>query len=107
MRGVRENRIDLIRGLSLLMIFVGHANFVFSEVFAQARGFADASELFVLMAGMSAGLAYYAFGERFSVLGAARRTSRRALKLYGVHLALLALLVAATVPDAVAAKIPT
>ena len=101
MRGVRENRIDLIRGLSLLMIFVGHANFVFSEVFAHSRGFADASELFVLMAGMSSGLAYYAFGERFSLGTASRRTFARVLKLYGVHLVLVALVVGATVSGAV------
>jgi hypothetical protein len=48
MNGERENRIDLLRGLSLLLIFIGHAEFTFSPTFQQSRGFCDASEIFVL-----------------------------------------------------------
>ncbi|MFB2550862.1 OpgC family protein [Ensifer soli] len=83
----RENRIDLLRGLSLLLIFVGHANFTFSEAFQQARGFSDASEIFVLLAGVSAALAYYRPREAG---WQASRPLRRAGRLYVVHLAMFA-----------------
>ena len=99
MGGTRETRIDLIRGLSLLMIFVGHATFVFSEAFQQSRGFSDASELFVMMAGMSAALAYFPLARPFSFRATAAKTLRRAGKLYGIHVALvLVLLLASCAP---------
>jgi hypothetical protein len=89
----RENRIDLIRGLSLLLIFVGHANFSFSEGVQHSRGFSDASELFVLMAGISAALAYYprtGIVDLRSLLG---KPLLRARKIYAVHVTLLLMLV--------------
>ncbi|WP_175552035.1 OpgC family protein [Pararhizobium antarcticum] len=85
----RENRIDLIRGLSLLLIFVGHSSFSFSEGLQHSRGFADASELFVLMAGISAALAYYPRGGALDFPSLAAKPLRRAGKIYAVHVALL------------------
>jgi hypothetical protein len=94
-QGGRETRIDLIRGLSLLLIFVGHADFTFSAFVQQSRGFSDASESFVMMAGMSAGLAYFSLrGAGTGWRETAARTWRRAGKLYLIHIALVALLVA-------------
>ncbi|WP_455272461.1 OpgC family protein [Rhizobium herbae] len=90
MSGQRENRIDLLRGLSLLLIFIGHAEFTFSLTFQQSRGFCDASEIFVLLAGMSCALAYYR-PDAGLLLG---RPWRRAFRLYLVHLLLFAIMLA-------------
>lgn len=89
MNGERENRIDLLRGLSLLLIFIGHAEFTFSPTFQQSRGFSDASEVFVLLAGMSCALAYYRPYASLQL----ERPWKRALRLYFVHLILFAVMV--------------
>ena len=86
----RENRIDLLRGLSLLLIFIGHAEFTFSLAFQHSRGFCDASEMFVLLSGMSAALAYYRPGATLMV----ERPWKRAWRLYLVHLLLFAVMAA-------------
>ncbi|KRC13404.1 hypothetical protein ASE23_02460 [Rhizobium sp. Root73] len=88
MNGERENRIDLLRGLSLLLIFIGHAEFTFSPTFQQSRGFSDASEVFVLLAGMSCALAYYRPYASLQL----ERPWKRALRLYFVHLILFAIM---------------
>ncbi len=85
----RETRIDLVRGISLLLIFVDHANVSFSEPLQQSRGFSDAAELFVMMAGMSAALAYHPATGRADFLAVAARTLARSFKLYRIHLTLL------------------
>ncbi|MFP5075928.1 OpgC family protein [Rhizobium sp. YIM 134829] len=87
MKAQRENRIDLLRGLCLLLIFIGHAEYSFSEGFRNSRGFSDASEIFVVLAGISAVLAYFKRGEGPSFV----RPWRRAGRLYSVHLLLFAL----------------
>ncbi len=89
MNGERENRIDLLRGLSLLLIFIGHADFTFSPTFQQSRGFSDASEIFVLLSGMSCALAYYRPDMGLRVA----QPWKRAVRLYCVHLLLLAIMV--------------
>lgn len=86
----RENRIDLLRGLSLLLIFIGHAEFTFSMTFQHSRGFSDASEIFVLLAGISAALAYYRPNAGLQL----ERPWKRALRLYLVHLLLFAIMAA-------------
>lgn len=87
MKVQREQRIDLLRGLCLLLIFVGHAEFSFSEGLQNARGFSDASEIFVVLAGISAVLAYFKRGEGPSFV----RPWRRAGRLYSVHMLLFVL----------------
>lgn len=89
----RESRIDLLRGLSLLLIFVGHSEFWFSDIVRNGRGFSDASEMFVLLAGVSAALAYY----KPLSSGAGwlwRKPWKRARRLYIVHMGLFALVAA-------------
>ena len=57
--GGRDLRIDFFRGLALLFIFVDHVpGSWFGHVTLRNFGFADAAELFVLLAGVSAALAY-------------------------------------------------
>ena len=90
MSSQRENRIDLLRGLSLMLIFIGHAEFTFSLTFQQSRGFCDASEIFVLLAGMSCALAYYRPDAGLLL----ERPWKRAFRLYLVHLLLFAIMAA-------------
>ncbi len=86
----REVRIDLLRGITLLLIFIGHAEFSFSATFQHSRGFADASELFVLLAGMSSALAYYRRNAGLSLM----RPWRRAWRIYLAYLLLFLVMAA-------------
>lgn len=55
----RDLRIDLLRGLALVMIFLNHIpDNVLSRFTSRNLGFSDAAEAFVLLSGLSAGLAY-------------------------------------------------
>ena len=56
----RHVRIDFWRGMALLTIFVNHIpGNVFERLTHKNFGFSDAAELFVLLAGYSAALAYF------------------------------------------------
>jgi len=60
----RDLRLDLWRGVALLMIFVDHIpGNALSAITLKSFGFSDAAELFVFVAGYSSMLAY---GRRFS-----------------------------------------
>ncbi|WP_176846872.1 OpgC family protein [Roseicitreum antarcticum] len=83
----RDHRIDVIRGLALAMIFINHVpGTVFGQLTSRNFGFSDAAEAFVLLAGISAALAY---GPRLAAAprwpGVARIWAR-AWTLYLVHL---------------------
>lgn len=55
----RDPRLDVLRGMALVMIFINHVPGNFWEDWTSRNfGFSDAAEGFVLMAGISAGLAY-------------------------------------------------
>lgn len=57
--GSRDLRIDLFRGLALIMIFVDHIPGNLYEHFTSRNlGFSDAAEGFVFMSGLAAALAY-------------------------------------------------
>jgi hypothetical protein len=88
----RDIRLDVLRGLALLIIFIDHVpGNVFSRVTPQAFGFADAAEAFVLIAGLSS---YYAFAPQFERLGTWRASFTvfsRVWQLYVMHLALVAM----------------
>ena len=95
-RKPRDHRIDFLRGLALVMIFINHIpGTVWENVTSRNFGFSDAAEGFVLMSGIAAGLA---FGPVFAApapWSARLRPWRRALVLWQVHvpvcLAVLAL----------------
>jgi hypothetical protein len=56
---VRDERLDVLRGLALVMIFINHVPGNMWEHWTSRNfGFSDAAEAFVLMSGISAGLAY-------------------------------------------------
>ena len=83
----RDTRLDVFRALALLTIFVNHVPGQYLEHLTHKNfGFSDSAEAFVLISGMSVGLAYgsrFAIGERLAVT---LRILRRALTLYVAHI---------------------
>src|ERR671923_1839563 len=59
LRPPRDLRIDFFRGLALICIFIDHVpGNRLAHLTLQNFGFSDAAEVFVLLAGFSAALAY-------------------------------------------------
>lgn len=83
----RDTRLDVFRALALLTIFVNHVPGQYLEHLTHKNfGFSDSAEAFVLISGMSVGLAYgsrFAIGERLAVT---LRILRRAFTLYVAHI---------------------
>src|ERR1700712_3597053 len=86
----RDSRVDFLRGLALVMIFIDHVpgNFL-GLVTLRACGFCDAAELCVLSSGFSSMLAYGGCFARDGVLIGIRRVALRCLRLYLFQVALL------------------
>jgi hypothetical protein len=86
----RDLRIDFFRGLALIFIFVDHVpDNVLAKFTLRNFGFADAAEVFVLLAGFSAVLAY---GRTFEMQGfksGLARVFERVRDIYFWHLALV------------------
>ena len=83
----RDLRIDFFRGLVLIFIFIDHIpNNSWAKATLKNFGFADASEVFVLLAGFSAGLAYLSLEERGGFRAVFERASRRAREIYVWHI---------------------
>lgn len=92
----RDHRIDLLRGIALVMIFINHIpGTIWENVTSRNFGFSDAAEGFVLMSGIATGLAYGVpfLGGRPS-WAQALRPWRRALTLWLVHVLVVGLIVA-------------
>ncbi|NBE06872.1 OpgC family protein [Paragemmobacter ruber] len=88
-RSVRDPRLDVFRGICLVMIFVNHVpGTVFEDFTTRNFGFSDAAEGFVLMSGIAAGLAYSNdFRDRSMRLWTGlARVWRRVWTLYLVHI---------------------
>ncbi|KQY13808.1 OpgC family protein [Rhizobium sp. Root482] len=83
----RDTRLDVYRALCLLMIFINHVPGQYLEALTTKNyGFSDSAEAFVLISGLSAGLAY---GRRFQPgnrLAVAMKVWRRAFTLYVAHI---------------------
>ena len=83
----RDTRLDVFRAFALLTIFVNHVPGQYLEHLTFKNfGFSDSAEAFVLISGMSVGLAYgsrFRIGERLAVT---LRILRRALTLYVTHI---------------------
>lgn len=83
----RDPRLDVLRGLALIIIFIDHVpQNLYSFYTMRMYGFADAAEAFVLISGISAGLAYSARFVTGSIFDTARRIWRKAGAIYGAHL---------------------
>jgi hypothetical protein len=91
----RDARLDFVRGVALMMIFINHMpGNVFSYITFQNLGFSDAAEVFVLVAGISAYLAYSHAFARDGVVATTLAILGRARQLYVVHLVLFLLVTA-------------
>jgi hypothetical protein len=83
----RDLRIDFFRGLALIFIFIDHIpDNTWAGATLRNFGFSDASEVFVLLAGYSAGLAYWSTSERGGFRAAFDRASSRAREIYAWHM---------------------
>ncbi|MFN3622575.1 MAG: OpgC family protein [Hyphomicrobium sp.] len=86
----RDLRIDFFRGLALLFIFVDHVpDNVLAKFTLRNFGFADAAEVFVLLAGFSAVLAYGRTFEGQGFKAGFARVFDRVREIYIWHLALI------------------
>ncbi|OBZ93670.1 membrane protein [Pararhizobium polonicum] len=83
----RDTRLDVYRALCLLTIFVNHVPGQYLEhLTTKNYGFSDSAEAFVLISGLSAGLAY---GRKFNIgnrLALTLKIWRRAFTLYVAHI---------------------
>jgi len=87
-RAPRDPRLDVFRGIALVMIFINHVPGTMFEHFTNRNwGFSDAAEGFVLMSGMAAGIAYASNFTVRPLWPAIARVWARARTLYFVHLA--------------------
>jgi hypothetical protein len=95
LRRGRDPRLDVFRGLCLVMIYINHTPTTIYERFTSRNfGFSDAAEGFVLMSGMAAGLAYSpALRERLGWQGVGRIWAR-VWQLYVTHILVTALCLA-------------
>ncbi len=84
----RDNRVDVLRGLALASIFINHipGNF-FERLTHKNFGFSDAAEVFVLLAGFAASMAWYPGFVDGRAGEMVKRIVKRAGLLYGCHLA--------------------
>ncbi|MCZ2203663.1 OpgC family protein [Bartonella sp. A05] len=83
----RDTRIDVVRSLALLTIFINHIpGTIYEHITHKNFGFSDATEIFVLLSGVSLGLSFHArfHKERFTLI--VRKLWRRAFQLYKAHL---------------------
>src|SRR6186713_258382 len=83
----RDTRIDVLRALALLTIYVDHVpGTVFEHLTYKNFGFSDAAEAFVLLSGISVALAYSAKFDSGSRLLTTLKMWRRAGVLYASHI---------------------
>lgn len=84
----RDPRLDVFRGLCLVMIFINHIpGNAFEDYTSRNFGFSDAAEGFVLMSGIAAGLAYSLdFRAPMRLWTGFGRVWKRVWTLYLVHI---------------------
>ena len=84
---MRDTRLDVLRALALIMIFINHVPGQFLELLTSKNfGFSDGAEAFVLISGISVGLAYgtkFSPGNRLAMMW---KAVRRAFTLYTAHM---------------------
>ena len=89
-RSKRDPRLDVLRGLALMMIFVDHIpGNVLSRGTMHNFSFCDAAELFVLISGTSSMLAYGGAFDRIGPAAGFGRLVRRWIRLYVFQIAMV------------------
>ncbi len=85
--GSRDFRIDWLRGVALLSIFVNHMPGNRLENWTTRNfGFSDAAEVFVLLAGVAGAFAFFKRFEQGDVWGTTQKSARRVATLYTAHI---------------------
>lgn len=93
--GGRDDRLDMFRGLALVMIFINHVpGTVYETLTNRNFGFSDAAEAFVFMSGLAAGLAYSNRFRTGNLWAATTKVWARARQLYFVHIVITMLCLA-------------
>ncbi|MBN8938776.1 MAG: OpgC domain-containing protein [Rhizobiales bacterium] len=101
-RIARDPRVDVFRGLALLVIFIDHvAGNWLTRVTPSAMGLSDAAEYFVLLAGFSAAIAYGSVMDERGLLTGSAQVVARIWRLYTAHLALFVFMAVAVATMAV------
>ena len=91
-RSARDERLDFFRGLALVFIFIDHVpGNSLAHATMRAFGLSDAAEVFVLIAGYAAFLAYSGSIEREGFRIGSLRIAKRIRDLFAAHLLLVAL----------------
>lgn len=91
----RDRRLDIVRGLALIFIFVDHIpGNPLGWFTIRNYGFSDATEIFVFVSGYSAALAYGAKTARFDFPFTSARILRRCWQLYVAHILLFVIFAA-------------
>jgi hypothetical protein len=86
----REARVDVLRGVALLSIFVDHIpRDVLNNVTMRNFGFSDAAELFVMLAGFASLMAYGRSFARDGAVSGLRKIVMRCARLYVFQVGLL------------------
>ncbi len=87
----RVGTIDFWRGGVLIAILVDHIpGNMLESLTPRNFGLSDSSEAFVFLSGLSVGMVYLPRARKLGLPAVARGCLQRALKLYGVHIALTA-----------------
>lgn len=86
----RDLRLDLVRGLTMLIIFVAHVpNNLWADYIPARMGFSSGAEIFVLCSGIASGLAFGGTFLRKGFREGCRRIAKRISQLYLAHLGLI------------------
>ncbi|WP_181701178.1 OpgC family protein [Chthonobacter albigriseus] len=86
--GARDHRIDILRGLALISIFINHVpGNVLEPMTHKNFGLSDSAETFVLLAGIAAAFAYFPRFAQGARLLSMAKVVKRAGTLYVAHLA--------------------
>jgi hypothetical protein len=88
----RRLELDALRGLMLVWITFTHLPTFLSLYASQPFGFLSASEGFIFLSALFAGLIYYRLAQREGFPAMCRKAWTRTARLYGYHALLLALL---------------
>lgn len=92
--GKRDQRIDFLRGLALIFIFVDHVpDSLLSLLTLKSYAFADAAELFFFLSGFVSAMVYGRALETKGIVPAAVRIWRRAWVIYVAQILLFGLLI--------------
>ncbi len=91
----RDDRLDVLRGIALLIIYIDHVpKNVFEPFTLHAFAYCDAAEVFFFISGFVAALVYGRLLEKKGFVAAAKKVWHRAGVVYGAQMGLLVAILA-------------